>query len=368
MALEILWYDGFEQYAVVETTVEIAGLAEGLWAQALGNGAAFVTPTNPATGAACLRIFGASGVQMRRSLGGDKVYPSAAFRANYQSLPISTTNASFTLMQFRDDSDSAHININIGSTGRVVAYRGGMDHGSFGTDRVLLGTSTREVAAGAWNHFEIKVYLHASAGYVKVRVNGDDYLNLTGINTINSEAGQTTAAQLAIGCFIGSVQSGISDNVFIDDLVAMTNDGDEWLGQYGAYYLKPNADTATHDWVRTSGPSDYLMVNEIPPDDNTNFLFSSTVGNKTKLVVEPLPTNIQTIAAVMVIGRAAKTDSGVASIDFAVVASGVEHLSGAPMPLVIEYDWYFKVWQLNPETAVAWNPIALPDIEIKRTL
>lgn len=360
----IIWYDGFEHYGGAGHE---AHMLDGLWAEldTLSSdpaGHVALTNVHPATGNFCLayQCF----ANTRRSIGGDFTEFGVAQRWFFENLP--RQRATFWLAQFRNVENVAHCGIMMGTTGRIFAV---------GADGTIYGSSTLELAAGSWNHVEVKAKIDAAAGYIHVKCNGVDFLNATGLNTDKASSGSHSCAQLFFGAssinFSGDfVGLAYQDDVVPWNLVTTDNIGGtaavvDFIGQYGVYYLPPIADGSPQDWTCTLGTSAYLMVNELTPDDATNFIFTSVLNKKTELTPAPLPSNILSVLAMMPIARNQKTDTGDCSISLGVNSSATEQLKTAH-PTVTSWDWNYDVLELDPHTSSAWNPASLPAMVAKR--
>lgn len=384
--MNILWYDGFEHYRSdpglipngvvinIDETNDFSMATQGLY---LAQSLVAIQNNIVRTGGYSLLMDPSFG-SFRRALGGSFTNLGVAFGLYLVALP-SYNEGPYVLAQFREDDNNSHTWVKISSTGRIIAGRSAYDKSTGSTVPTVLGTSTLSISAGSFNHFDIRVKISDSSGFFKIRVNGRDYLSLTGINTGGDDTLGVPATQIAFGNFDGRREGEFSrfDFQYLDDLIVASfpEDGSEdtkWIcgdtGQqmWGAYYLKPNADTAVADWSLTTGVNGYALINEIEPHDDTAFIFSDTATDKSAFDVEPLPANITQVSAVMVIGRVKKTDTGSADAAFAVISDTTEDIA-ADFPLVTNYAWSFNIWQTDPHSSAAWDPTNLPSIEVERT-
>ncbi len=365
--MEILWYEGFEQYGPIASTGGDTALAQGLWDEASDG---LVNTVEVRTGLYAFQ--GLVGFVLRRSLGGDFEYVGSTFGMWLSQIPNKGTTG-HVLSQFCDVNNVEHVGIRIGTTGRVEAWRNQFGNTAGAFAGVLLGRSTLEIAPGTYNHFDVKVHIHATAGTVKVRVNGIDFIALTGLNTVGHGTA-TLGSQVRWGYFNGAGPDFNDGRPFwLDDIVAIhyADDGSEestFLGQYGVYFLKPIADTATADWQLTSGIHGYALINEVPPDDNASFIYSPTTGNKSAFVCEPLPVNVTSVAAVAALSRAEKTDAGAATMQMAIVSGGTEYDEGSVHGITTSWSYYLTPsWQQDPFTMADWVPTNMPNILVERT-
>lgn len=370
--MDILWYDGLENYVAPGNVQDIGIMAEGLWIQAEGAGIYGIGNARldaaPATGNGCLLDI-EGGQALRRYLGADYTYVGATLRFWLGAIP-STVNQGYAFCQFRDSNNNAHMSITISPVGQIQIIVGGLDRENLEENPNIVATSTLVVSAASWNHIEVKAKIAASGGYVKVRVNGQDFVDYTGAVISGEDNAIASAAQFSMGLFNPFLNS-IGADVETDDFVAISwaSDGSEdtdFLGQYGVYYLPPNADTVNADWLKSTGSDGFALIDEIQPDDDATFIYATSSTAKSAFDVQPLPTNIVAVAAVMPIVRVRKTDTGVCTVGLGVISSGTEDDASANS-VVQSYDYYWSVWQTDPHTSSAWNPLNMPEIVVERT-
>lgn len=371
--MNIHWMDGLEHYTDIDATVApMTLMTEGFWAVTDVNGGSGLQKEIVRTvnfgRAWALRAAPAS--LYRRSFGSvDTTRPGATFGFYMLNLPVSSAGG-YVLAQFCDANDVAHIGLQIGTTGRLIAVKG---LGKNLDDRVVMGQSTREIAPGTWNHVEVKCKLHASTGFYKVWINGRLLLNLTGINTLGIDSNTGFASQVSYGVKDGSTTISFQTSNYYDDFVSLewAEDGSEdddtfVLGQYGVYFQRVNADTATKDWQLTAGINGYALIDELLPDDDAAYIFSDTVGDKSSFALETLPPNILSIAAVMPLARVRKTDTGIASFALGINSQGTEQMAD-DQPSTLSYSYYGNVILEDPHTNDPWDPLNLPEVVVERT-
>lgn len=378
----LLWFDGFDQYGDSGGQLSVLP-SEGLWAdffQVLTQKDDTYQAHFGFSVAARTGGFWAANGSCRRSLNGDKTTVGCGTGFYMGNLPESASYE-IAVMQFRDLNNKCQIHVSIGTTGRIVVTRGGFDgrltpSGSnvAGGAPGVIATSTLELAPGTWNHIETKVVFDTANGSVRVIVNGrQTYIDVSGINTTSNEADFTTCSQVAFGKFDSFIATPIDltgwDDIFVwDDDVSGLHD---FLGQYGVYSLSPNSDSGSHhDWSLTSGAHGYALINDIPPDDDTDFIFTGVVNDRSDFGVLPLPANITLVAGVMPCGRLRKTDTGDADVELGVVSGGTTSYSG-DTPIMTSWTYFEPlVLEKDPNTSAAWGPTAVNAalLTVKRTV
>lgn len=363
MAFDIPWAESFDQFGTNEEL-----LTQGLWAQ-MDDGLVLTTE-QVRTGVRSIRLM-SSNNGMRRTLSGDFEGAGIACGFYMTRLPVRPTIGSSPgrtcIHQYRGPNGFAHVSLIITSTGRVEARRAGMV-GALAGDGTFLGRSTLEMASGTWNHIESRVLISDTTGVVQVWVNGKEFLNLTDLDTRNNDE-EAVVSQVAFGQFSSSVGFEY-ERVYWDDIAVSTFDevdAPEQIGMMDAHYLGPVADEAPQDWLKTTGELAYVLIDEIPPDDDVDYIYSEVVNDQARFEIAPLPLGVVQVRAVMPIARVRKTDSGDADISVAVVANGVS-AKGATVPITTSYTYYMASFLQDPETEDDWNPLALPSIQIEREL
>lgn len=370
--MAILWYDGFDQYGDGAASVGVGSL--------YSDQASSVSNVRARTGASSM-AFGISAQQgqLRRSLGGDFSRVGVAMGWFFENLPIAAPpNSPFSIVDFRSVDNFSHVSIQVGTTGRIVACRS-TTVGIINGPEIILGSSEKELAPGTWNHIEVWVTADETTGTVQIWVNGILYLSLTGQDTL-SDAGNPVANPFISQVAFGNYGIGIAfgGTWYLDDVVAMNDNataadgsaspvtGAAPLGQYGVYTLLPNADTTDATWAKSTGANGFSLINEVPPDGDSTFLFTGTVNAVSRFATGPLPANVVAVAAVMNSAMMRKTDTGNCNVTLGVKSSATTKL-GQDEPLTTGYGYQFSVFEQDPSSAAPWNPVVLPTIEAKRT-
>lgn len=369
--MALRWIDGFEQYGTKARMTEGVG-GGAAWSDAT-TGWTLVT-TNPATGSYHMRLTddsnGFKGI--RRIFGTASQIVGFGYRFNVADLPTEESSSGLVLAAFRDVSNNEHCMVVMGTDGSVFALRGAeMINTSLGG--TALGRSEPCIAAGGYHHIEFKVKIANSGGYIEVRVNEVTVLNLTGIDTQNTA--NASAAQVVVGTN-GTVLSGNAGftTFDLDDAFAWDDDASDaentvvdWIGDKGCYYLKPNADTATAGWTKSTGATQYGLIDEVPPSGGTDYLTDATGTAKTIVQVEALPGNVSEVIAFMPVIYARKEDSGSVTLRGGVVVAGDESYGPDDSPSTAYAYLRPAPKTIDPDTGVAWANNANPDLLIERT-
>jgi len=358
----IEWYDGFDQYGANEDLMN-----DGAWAEASDF---TLSATQARTGGRSLAmtIIGAQGRRALATEVGTKVGMGCAiFMDRLPIPPFNAVRGASVIQQFRNESNRSHISIQVGPTGRIYIMGGGLDRVSSTTGvngPVELAKSTRQIAAGAWNHIETIVEVGVG---VSVRVNGKAFVAYTG-TTDFAQVGATEIAQIAIGHFDSSIP--VEYNLlWFDDIFVQTGDDIDFLGELEVHYLLPVSDQPPQDWSLTTGVNAYALINEIPPDDDVDYIFSEGTGDQARFAVQPLPVDIVSVAAVAPLARVRKTDSGSCEVQLSVFSvATLEEAPDTHAPTTA-YQYFFDVWETDPGNENdPWTPTSMPAIQIERVV
>lgn len=348
--MAVIWMDGFDHYGA--TATGRTAMLDGVYAE-LSNTMYPVT-TNPRTGAHSLSFPG-QGVA-RRVLGAARATVGTGYAYYSTSLPTQDQNGTSgtVLMSFRNAGNAANITIGMTTTGQITVRQGS----AAGT--LIHTTATPVIVAGAYQHIEMKLYSHVSAGTLEIRVNGVTVVSLTGINS-NSATGEV--AQLA---FTGGV-SGHAAGVLIDDWFAWDDAGTEnndFLGDRRVRTLFPNGNTASAGWTAVGAASGYLCIDEAAPNDETDYLEAAGGTTPTsEFDFEDLPA-VGAVSAVQTYVRMRKTNAGTANAQVSLV-SGASVDAGTDRPITEAYTYYMDVSELDPATGVPWTQSAVNSAKLR---
>lgn len=334
--------DGFDHYGA-----NTALLLNGPYAQA---SSVTLDATAARTGTRGLKLTAGTGI-LRRVLGADLSEVGIGFAFKVNSLPSGSTD--LTLCQLRDNGNYQIVTLTLSSTGQIIATRGG-------NTGALLGTSSPVVYTGSYQHLETLFVCDASGGAIEVRLNGVTVLNITGADTLTHETtvgvfSTALPAQYAMGGTRVAILN--SADMWIDDLMCWdTLSGDEivdFVGDKKVYTRFPDADTATNDWVPSSGSESFEMLNNNPPID-TDYLSAEAMGDTVIVGIEDLPPEVISIAAIMTASRLWKSDAGVGSV-IASIISGASESDGADNALSLAPTYYHDVHATDPATGAPWT-------------
>lgn len=287
---------------------------------------------------------------MRRVLGGDRGTVGIAAALYFSQMPIN--NDVTRLFEFRDAANAMLARLVLQTTGTLSVL-------TLGGGRYT--TAVPVVVAEAYQHLEMMVHFHGTAGWFEVRVNGVTVLSVADINT-----GSTQCAQVAM-LFNASSSIGSGLIADMDDLFCYDDTGsfnNTFIGDRRVITLFPDADTIEADWSVVGAADGFAAINQAAPDSDTTYISSTTPGEVSEFTLQNLPAGISNISAVVAVGMMRKTEAGVANVQMSAV-SGAAETPGADRPVTERYTYWQDVFETDPASAAPFTPAEVDALRIK---
>lgn len=239
------------------------------------------------------------------------------------------------LFQIREGS-TVHIDVRVSSNGRLFVTRAGTQ---------ISPEGATVLTPNAWYGLEIWLEISDTAGVVRIWLNGNltPEINLTGVDTRNGASG------LAQNMFLdGAWVVDLCDFVVYDDLGTVNNVAP--LGDLRVEYVMPNGNGAASDFVGSDGNSidNFLLVDEMPVNHDTDFVESATAGAKDTYEMGGLAVSTGNVLAVGAVLFARKTDAGTRQIVPVYRLAGGAEADGALMTLGSSYASLSEVAESRP--------------------
>ena len=241
------------------------------------------------------------------------------------------------------DSGTIQVSLAFTSTGQLAVYRGG----SGGTQ--LAATSAGFVVSNIWHYYEMKI-VFSNTGSYEVRVDGNATPTLSGsadtTNTANNFANQ-------LGLFSSG---GGGSSTFYDDIYLVNSAGalnNDFLGDTRIEGLVPTGAGGHTDWTPSTG-SNWQNVDEVPPNDNTDYNYTATVSNIDTYAMHDLTSLSGTIRAILHTLRTRKDDAGTRKVAPVFRISGTDYV-GTDQVLSTSFQTIQQLYELSPATSAAWT-------------
>jgi hypothetical protein len=364
----LLWEDGFDHYG------SASHMVDGPYAQA----DCAISSAQVATGSSSLLINNADSssdfVGLRFVLPTSKDKIGVAARWYFPSLPSdNTSNVIFDFLT--SDPHRSQIRCIADSNGALRFYRGGQTSFSTISPGTLVTQTDPILTSGAWNHTEVQLYVHATAGWVRVAVNGVHRYQATNLNTLfNSDnivsIGQHNPFTAAFNHYMDDYYIyDFTGNPAVDTDFCPTVDGSgvgtNYMGDLQVWPLFPNGDTASAAWAKSSGTVGYSLINETPPDD-TGYIDSTTAGDLSEFDLDDLPVNITYIRGLGIHARLSKSDAGAAMVKLG-MKSVAATSDAAERPVTVAPAYWRDIINVDPNSTARWTRASLNAAKLRLT-
>lgn len=264
--------------------------------------------------------------------------PNFTFGAAFRTTDI--TGGAGGLVEFFEGALTSFAGIqftlSVDAVGHLVATRGAS---------TVLGTSSALLVNNQYFYVEIEVFVDPVAGTFRAWLDGVLVLNLAGVNTQNGVTATCGSGRIR---GISGAGSGVDycDLYFKDSLVP--------LGPRHVSLIVPTSDGAASDWTPSTGTTHFDLVDEIPPNGDTDYVETSNPGDDDLYGFSALPFNPAAIDAIQGSIFAKKTDVAVRVVS-QLIRSGGTDFAGALQPLTSSYVDYVEIVENDPNTAAPWT-------------
>lgn len=233
---------------------------------------------------------------------------------------------------------------------------------SGGTTLTYNSVNYGGLVAGTWQQLQVRLVVSPTVGVVHVRIDGTDFINLTGQNT-----GSTNIGKVA---WYGnnSADRRLANIVVLDNTGSFANSLPS--GRVKVYTLYPDGDGAYTDWTPNSGSNRYSRINEKPADDDTSYVSDITVGNKFSCTMGDLPTSgIAQVLGTLLTAIQEEDDAGGKTDKLLIRSGSTDQYSSSDIPTVTAYQSTTKdgvaamVQNVDPATSAQWDVTGINAVE-----
>ena len=287
------------------------------------------------TGSASLKIVFPTGVVQKNLIGPALTTVSVGWAALYEAAQFTNQGGIYSPVFFREGSNS-HCFVRIQQDGSLNALR----NANFGSGDLLGRSAPGLVKRDVWHYYEVVATISDTVGVLKVYLDGGLVLDVT----------------LADTRFGGS---GVVDNIRLDGAGDYTDDvyiaeAGTVYGDMGVHLLLPSGAGSNAAWAVTGAASNFQAVDENPPNDDTDYVSSSTVGQRDSHAMGNLGGAYTTIRSLQAVFSGRKDDGTARSVG-AVVVSGATTSDGAGASMGDTYAFYVTQYLTDPNTGAAWT-------------
>ena len=261
-----------------------------------------------------------------------------------------------TLLTFFDSGGDEQISLVIlGGAGLLQALRGTLSGGTILGEGGVLPLSR-------WHCVEIYVKVDNAAGVVQVKIDGTQVINFAG-DTQNT--GNANVRSFGLGA-CQPLSAGLEtyiDDIAFNDVAGGVNDS--WIGRGGISAIFPTGAGASTDLdlFPNTGEANWEDVDEVPPDDDTSYVFDELVDDHDSYAASDLA-NAGTVSAVQWLARARSDFAGAPEIARILRIGGVDY-QGADIAIDVGYDYHTEILDQDPDAGPgAWTKAAIDGMEL----
>lgn len=229
------------------------------------------------------------------------------------------------------------------------------------------GSVHKVITADTFHYYELKVILGGGAPITvtaTLYVDGNLWaLSQTGNTAYNANQLLINAAemnQFFLGPASGGGNTGYACDIYVlnnqtVDLNGNTATCTTFLGDVSILALVPIADINTN-WGTFPGgaPHSYALVDEIPPDDDTTYVFTPTLNEIEAFQFQQLVGFIGSIFGAQLLLYCKKDDEGSRTIEGIVGGTSQNNNYGLQQYLYDYYDYF--IFPLDSDNGVTWTP------------
>jgi len=344
--MALRWIEGFETFGAVGANVS------ALIARKYGNPLDVSSTVSLGTG----RFFGACAASRTASPAvcfSTPPFTPAATIILGCALKVDNITYPSDILRFYDGESTYHVGLQVVTNGIIRLNRAGT---------TLPGESLPyTLAAGQWYYMEVKVTIGDSDGAYEVRINGTTVASASGIDTRNSGTGLIDRVQFR--GWTGALASVYTnfDDVYILDTSG--TDNNDFLGSQIVEAVFPNSNVQSN-WTRSTGASNAACVDENPSNDDTDYVYSTTVGNKDIYGVTSCTRINANIKGVQLNADARVTDTTPQGLRPFAKSGATETSGGSQTVTSTGYDVFPVLAQYNPATGALWTPAEITAMQI----
>jgi hypothetical protein len=234
------------------------------------------------------------------------------------------------------EGGTVHVNL-------VSLYSGGSFYISARRANTQVASTGYIISPYVWYFLETYIYVHDSEGRIVVKLTGNTVIDFTG-DTRNAGTGTIDNFRLGYDAYNQSL------NWLVDDLVV---DDSNWIGDTRIVGLSPGGAGNSTQWDPSAG-SNYACVDEVPASD-ADYVSTNVNDEIDTYSLADLSISPYSIKSVQVMARARKEGASTPQNIALVARTGGTDYPGADQALSTAFMGHAKLWEQNPNTAVAWT-------------
>ena len=234
-----------------------------------------------------------------------------------------------------NDTGTLQCKARITNTGAMEFYRGS----------TLVASVNSAWTFNQWYYWEFKFTIDNVSGYMEWRQDNVTKLTFSGDTQVSANAWADRLIK---------TNTGTGDRM--DDLVIMDSTGslnNNFLGDTRVGIIRPNGEGATIQWTRSTGAFNYATVDDITPNDDTDYNSTTTVGNIDLYEYEDA-TLPGPLFALQIVSYIRKDEAG--TREFAqMTRTYATNYQGPTKTLASTFNHFLDIRETNPNTGLAWT-------------
>jgi hypothetical protein len=325
MSMALLWIDGFDHYA--------SGQQLRVYEEATGNFNINTSIKRTGSQSAALDVTSSVSKYVNNS---PTLIIGAALYVNSGSYNDPSNGY---LVKFFD-STTEQCNVKLGQNGRILLYRGSI---------MIDQTDVLVYPLQQWFYLEVKITF-ATNGSWTLRINNQVVRSVSGINTIQSSNPYANKVTIS-----GLNQPTLSPVLWDDYYICDTNGtyNNDFLGDTKVVTLYPNAEGSLLQWTPSSGTTHYSLLNENTPNDDTNYVYTSTAGATETANFQDVSL-VGSILGIMQNACIRKDDAGARTAAL-VCKIGSNVYESSEVSIGNSYTFLKQLREVDPSTGLPWS-------------
>jgi len=219
------------------------------------------------------------------------------------------------------------------------------------------------ISTDTWYRLEVYLDVDDTSGRCTVKINGSTEIDYTG----DTQSGPLSAYLNRI--YLGASSSGNAayfDDIAVNDTTGSSNNS--WIGDHEVVLIKPNGNGNSSQFMGSDGnqTDNYLLVDEVPNDGDTTYVYSSTASYVdlyalSSLGFPPEPTKYVVALVPFIVGKSVSSGSGKVRIRSGTTEDTSD--SSYAFPNTVYRSFMGDIYETDPNTSSAWTVSAVEALQ-----
>jgi len=205
----------------------------------------------------------------------------------------------------------------------------------------MFDTAAGVLVANTWHYLELKFLAHQSAGDIELWVDGVSVGSSGAVDTMAQSSGAPDLVQIQMQTVSADIEY---DDIYILDTDTTspetgTSPNITRLGDIVIEALAPTSDAVPNNFTRSAGANNWELVDEVPPDDDTTYVESSTAAHEDRYGLSNR-VHTGTVFGVNVQVKAEKTDANARTLDIGLTSNAGATVDAQPVNMLLANGTY----------------------------